>query len=60
MVWEDSGTAGRKGSLWRVNSMGLVEGTTGHDPPPGPFYDMVLTDDNAWLATSDGGYTPSK
>jgi len=56
MVWEDSGTAGRKGSLWRVNSMGLVAGTTGHDPPEGPFYDLPLSDDNAWLATSDGGF----
>ena len=25
LVWEDSGTAGRKGSLWRINSMGLMQ-----------------------------------
>ena len=62
MIWEDSGTSGRKGSLWRINNMGLMAGTTGHDPPEGPFFDLVqsLRDGEAFLAQSDGGYTKYK
>jgi hypothetical protein len=56
LVWEDSGTAGRKGSLWRINSMGLMAASTSHDPPSDVFYDLPLSNDSAWLATSDGGF----
>ena len=39
-IWNDSGTSGRPGSLWRVNSMGLMAACVGHDSPPGPFYEL--------------------
>ena len=39
-IWNDSGTSGRPGSLWRVNSMGLMAACLGHDPPSGPFYEL--------------------
>jgi hypothetical protein len=40
----------------------LMAGTTGHDPPEGPFFDLVqsLRDGEAFLAQSDGGYTKYK
>ena len=39
-VWDDAGTSGRPGSIWRVNSMGLMIATPSHDMPTGPFYDL--------------------
>jgi hypothetical protein len=41
-IWDDSGSAtgGRRGSVWAVNSMHLIWITPGHDPPPGPFYEL--------------------
>eukprot|EP00475_Leptophrys_vorax_P033773 TRINITY_DN5365_c0_g1_i1.p1 TRINITY_DN5365_c0_g1~~TRINITY_DN5365_c0_g1_i1.p1 ORF type:complete len:729 (-),score=163.84 TRINITY_DN5365_c0_g1_i1:71-2257(-) len=41
LVWEDSGTGGKRGSFWAVNSLRLLWVTEGHDPPEGPFYDIV-------------------
>ena len=39
-IWDDSGTAGRAGSLWIVNSLGLMAATEGHEAPEGPFFDL--------------------
>ena len=58
LVFEDSGTAGRKGSLWQVGNMGLMCAVTGHDPPIEQFYDLPQSLDVAWLATADGGWVP--
>ena len=33
LIWEDSGTGGRKGSVWQCNGMGLCIATTGHEAP---------------------------
>ena len=33
MLWKDVGTSGRKGSIWKCNSLGLVIATDGYDPP---------------------------
>ena len=41
LLWEDRGTAGRAGSLWRVGgALGLVWATPGYEPPAGPFYEL--------------------
>ena len=41
LLWDDRGTAGRAGSLWRVGgALGLVWATPGHEPPRGPFYEL--------------------
>ena len=58
LLFEDSGTKGRKGSLWRIGNMGMMFAVTGHDAPAEEAWDMPLNDDNAWLASSDGGYIP--
>ena len=34
-IWKDVGTSGRKGSIWKCNSMGLMIATDGYDPPNG-------------------------
>mmetsp|Transcript_23616 Transcript_23616/g.46219 ORF Transcript_23616/g.46219 Transcript_23616/m.46219 type:complete len:126 (+) Transcript_23616:21-398(+) len=39
-VWDDSGTGGKRGSMWIVNSFGTVIFTEGHLPPQGPFYEL--------------------
>lgn len=39
-LWDDSGTGGKKGSIWIVNSMGLMAATRGHDPPTETFYEL--------------------
>ena len=41
-VWDDSGGSGALGSIWVVNSLGLIAVTPGHDPPDGPFYEPVV------------------
>ena len=40
LVWNDAGTGGRPGSIWIINEMGLIWITSGHDAPPGPFYNL--------------------
>lgn len=49
-VWDDSGTAGRRGGLWRINELGLMAAAEGHAPPEGPFYRFMC---GSWLCTSD-------
>ena len=42
-LWDDRGTHGRAGSLWRVNNMGLVWAVASSDyetAPLGPFYEL--------------------
>ena len=40
LVWEDSGTGGRPGSFWSINSTHLITVVKGHEPPQGLFYDF--------------------
>jgi len=42
-LWEDSGAAGgRSGSVWVINSMGLVAIVEGHQEPTGEFFELNL------------------
>lgn len=42
-VWDDAGTGGRSGSMWVVNSLGLVHVCEGHNAPTEKFYDLYGT-----------------
>lgn len=43
-LWDDSGSTGRKGSLWQVGSLGLLYATDGHEIPAGEvFLDLTRT-----------------
>ncbi|KAG5189404.1 hypothetical protein JKP88DRAFT_301989 [Tribonema minus] len=40
-IWDDSGTGGRPGSFWLVNSMHCLHAFIGHDsPPPDDLFDL--------------------
>jgi len=39
-IWDNSGTSGKKGSLWVINSLGMVGTTEGYEEPTGEFYDI--------------------
>eukprot|EP00301_Raphidiophrys_heterophryoidea_P026236 c9007_g1_i1.p1 GENE.c9007_g1_i1~~c9007_g1_i1.p1 ORF type:complete len:1470 (+),score=397.75 c9007_g1_i1:657-4412(+) len=39
-VWDDSGTGGRPGSIWRIGKLGLMVVTVGHEVPKGPFFEL--------------------
>jgi hypothetical protein len=39
-LWDDAGTGGRAGSMWVVNSMGLLHVCEGHRPPVETFFDL--------------------
>lgn len=40
-IWNDTGAGGGKpGSIWVVNSMGLLAFTAGHDAPSDQFFDL--------------------
>jgi len=41
LVWTDAGMGGRPGSLWRINKLGLMAATVGHQPPTSTFYDLA-------------------
>jgi len=41
MVWDDSGTGGRRGSFWVANQFQLLLATEGHGAPTIPMYDLV-------------------
>ena len=41
-VWDDAGAGGARGSVWIVNSLGLIAIVQGHDPPRGPFFELNL------------------
>ena len=40
LVWEDSGTGGRPGSVWSVSTCNQITLTKGHDAPQEMFYDF--------------------
>jgi hypothetical protein len=40
LIWDDSGAGGKKGSIWVVNSLGLMAITEGHDRPNEIFYEL--------------------
>ena len=50
-IWDDSGSSGRQGSIWVVNSLGLLTVSRSHDLPPGPFYQ--LKSDSFFLVDCD-------
>ncbi|GAB5372302.1 hypothetical protein AAMO2058_001653500 [Amorphochlora amoebiformis] len=39
-IWDDTGTGGKRGSLWTVNSFGTIIFSNSHTPPPGPHYEL--------------------
>jgi hypothetical protein len=51
-LWNDAGTAGRQGSIWRVSSLNLFAVSQGHGPPTGTFYE--LTSQRFFLSPEDG------
>ena len=53
LVWEDSGTGGRRGSFWQMNDLGLLTVTEGHDTPTGEFYDLISRDFGAYGKVPD-------
>lgn len=64
-IWDDSGSAGRAGSIWLVNTLNLVGFVSGSDPPRKRPYDLLsrrffvkeYTDITAkGVAPAPGGY----
>jgi len=43
LLWDDAGTGGKRGSFWKVNSMGSLWVVEDLEPPEGPFYDLLAT-----------------
>eukprot|EP00501_MAST-03F_sp_TOSAG23-6_P002429 GSMAST32.ASY1.ANO1.2538.1 assembled CDS len=43
-IWDDSGTAGRRGSFWVANKLGTLFVSEGHQVPRGPFWDFKKTE----------------
>jgi hypothetical protein len=42
LIWDDSGSGGRAGSVWAMNSLGLMAVTQGHSAPTGEeFFDFT-------------------
>jgi len=41
LVWENTGTGGRRGSLWLVNALGCMEATTGGAQPTACCFDLI-------------------
>ena len=39
-VWDDSGTVGRRGSIWVTSPLQLMAVTQGHDAPSETFYEL--------------------
>lgn len=56
LVWDDVGTVGRSGSIWRVGKMGHMVAVEGHDPPEGPFYELLCS---RFYCTSDFRVIPA-
>ena len=46
-VWDDSGTAGRRGSFWAVGNMGLLTVVQGHAAPSSGLYDIKTSKKDA-------------
>eukprot|EP00301_Raphidiophrys_heterophryoidea_P017994 c2980_g1_i1.p1 GENE.c2980_g1_i1~~c2980_g1_i1.p1 ORF type:complete len:608 (+),score=149.99 c2980_g1_i1:676-2499(+) len=47
LIWNDSGAGGREGSIWKINSMGLMAVVASHAPPKGPFFDPMRSEFSA-------------
>jgi len=43
LIWNDAGTGGLKGSVWKTNSLNLLIATEGHEAPSGYFFDLAQT-----------------
>lgn len=68
-IWDDAGGGGRRGSIWVINSLGMVCVVEGHEKPKGKdFFDLAQTkfmatlnldkmrwDNEAGAASSSGG-----
>ena len=54
MVWDDSGSGGRPGSIWTINEYGFIGVVQGHDPPTFPRF--VLR----WVAVTTNTTSNSK
>jgi len=39
-IWDDSGTGGKKGSLWLADHFGLLTAVSSYEQPEGPFYEL--------------------
>ena len=68
-VWDDSGSGGRVGGIWLINTMNLVGFVAGHDPPRQKPFDLkrqrfFLRDFSDVRAGGDivpaGGYKPAR
>ena len=40
LIWDDSGAAGKKGSVWAINSLQLMGVVPSHEKPTGAFFEM--------------------
>jgi hypothetical protein len=40
LLWDDSGTGGRRGSIWLINSLNMIAVVQGHEPPKETFYEF--------------------
>jgi hypothetical protein len=42
-LWQDSGamSGGRPGSMWAIGNLQLLAVVEGHEPPKGPFWELV-------------------
>jgi hypothetical protein len=40
LLWDDSGTGGRRGSVWLINSLNLIAVVQGHEAPKETFYEF--------------------
>lgn len=50
LYWDDSGLAGKKGSIWLVGKYQLLWATEGHNAPEGPFYELNCTEKDHIIA----------
>ncbi|KNC74065.1 hypothetical protein SARC_13377, partial [Sphaeroforma arctica JP610] len=41
LLWDDSGTGGKRGSFWRVNRLGTLFVAEGHGAPEEGLYDLI-------------------
>ena len=41
MLWDDSGTGGKRGSIWQINSLALLFAKEGHEAPEPPFLELT-------------------
>jgi hypothetical protein len=49
-----AGLGGRPGSIWVVNTMGLMTATEGHKTPDGPFFELLDNLKNVFYNFANG------